>query len=118
MDRPFARRLYAAWQGHGIRCWIEEKQLRHGDDILDRVAQGVQLWDKVLLCCTQQSLTSWRADNEIAIALDKERQLWSAYFVVSAVTNSFCCNDTRCCLKIRTVKRACVYLPSGQIMQT
>jgi hypothetical protein len=58
-DKAFARRLYDALQGRGIRCWLDEKQLLPGDDIYDQVDRGIRLWDKVLLCCSKASLTSW-----------------------------------------------------------
>jgi hypothetical protein len=33
------------------------------------------MWDKVLLCCSQHSLSSWWVDNEVATAFSKEQQL-------------------------------------------
>jgi hypothetical protein len=64
-DKAFTRRLFDTLQGRGIRCWLDEKQLRPGDDIYEEVDRGVRLWDKVLLCCSKDSLTSWWVDNEI-----------------------------------------------------
>ena len=59
----------------GIRCWLDEKQVLPGDDIRAEIDRGIRLWGKVLLCCSQHSLTSRWVNNEIEIALRKERQI-------------------------------------------
>jgi len=75
-DKAFARRLYDALQGRGIRCWLDEKHLLPGDDIYAQVDRGIRLWDKTLLCCSEHSLkpASW-VDKEIIVALEKEDEL-------------------------------------------
>lgn len=74
-DKSFARRLHDALQGRGIRCWLDEHQLLPGADIHEEVDRGIRLWDKMLLCCSKDSLTSWWVNYEIEKAFEKEQRL-------------------------------------------
>ena len=74
-DKAFARLLHDRLQGHGIRCWLDEHQLLPGDDLHESIDRGIRLWDKVLLCASQASLTSWWVDGEINRAFQKEAQI-------------------------------------------
>ena len=73
-DKDFARRLHDELQNRGIRCWLDEKQLLPGDEIHEEVDRAIRLRDKVLLCCSETSLSSWWVDREIKAAIAKERR--------------------------------------------
>lgn len=74
-DKSFARRLHNELQARGIRCWLDEHQMLPGDDVYEKVDDGIKLYDKVLLCASKNSLTSWWVDDEIQRAFNKEQQL-------------------------------------------
>jgi hypothetical protein len=52
-DNVFAKQLHDTLQAHGIRCWLDLKQLLPGDDIYEQVDRGIRLWDKIVLCCSE-----------------------------------------------------------------
>ena len=74
-DKAFADLLYERLQAQGIRCWKDEHQLLPGDDLHEGIDRGIRLWDKVLLCASKSSLTSWWVDGEINRAFQKEAQI-------------------------------------------
>ena len=74
-QKSFARRLHDQLQMRGIRCWLDEHEILPGDDLYDSIDRGIRLWDKVLLCCSRESLCSWWVNDEIDKALEKEQAL-------------------------------------------
>lgn len=78
LDKKFARRLHDALQGRGVRCWLDEHEILPGDKIQARIDEGIRVWDKVLLCCSENSLgegSSWWVEQEVERAFKKERDL-------------------------------------------
>lgn len=45
---------------------------------MDQIDRGIRVYDKVLLCCSKNSLSSPWVEEEIAKAKQKERELWKA----------------------------------------
>ena len=73
-DKPFARRLYADLQSAGIRCWLDEKDMRGGDMIFDVVNRAIRTHDKLILLCSLSSLTSNWVERELQSAFDREER--------------------------------------------
>ena len=47
-DRLFAKKLHDALQKHGVRCWLDDRQILPGDDIFEEIDRGIRLGNKVL----------------------------------------------------------------------
>lgn len=73
-DKSFARRVYADLQSQGIRCWLDEHDIKPGDRILDIVDHAIRIHDKILLCCSESSLNSWWVKDEVEKTLERERR--------------------------------------------
>jgi uncharacterized protein YjbI with pentapeptide repeats len=76
-DKPFAKRLFDTLQGRNIRCWLDEKRMATADDKYEQGAadRTLRIWDKILLCCSKDSLSSGWVDGEIEAAFEKEEKL-------------------------------------------
>jgi hypothetical protein len=72
-NRPFAERLNADLQARGVRCWFDEKDLKTGDKIRDRITEAIRVHDKLMLVLTQQSIASDWVEGEVEAALERER---------------------------------------------
>lgn len=76
-DKVFADKLYSELQMHGIRCWKDDHSIRLGDNILNKVDDGIRFWDKVVLICSAASLQSLWVIDEIDKALEKEHRIYT-----------------------------------------
>jgi len=70
-----ANEIHDALSEAGINCWLDSRQIYPGDDIAEAIDKGVRAWDKFILCCSKESLSSWWVENEINKALLKEQEL-------------------------------------------
>jgi len=77
-DQDFARRLYDALQGHGIRCWLDQHPMVAGDDFEEDFDLRLHPADRLLLLCSEASLTSWWLPSELDQATEKENLLRTA----------------------------------------
>jgi hypothetical protein len=60
-------------QGRGTRCWLNNHQMRSGDDIYEQVDHGIRLLDKLLLILSEHSIASNWVEDEVTKAFAEER---------------------------------------------
>ena len=75
-DKTFVNKLYDGLSNKGVTVWLDEKNMKPGDDIYESISKGISLYDKMVLICSKESLAeSWWVDREIDRILAKEREL-------------------------------------------
>ena len=72
-DKDFSAQLYDDLQSVGIRCWLDFKEMRTGERMLQQVERAIQAHDKVLLVLSSRSVNSAWVRAEVANALTVER---------------------------------------------
>lgn len=73
-DKEFASRLHQKLESHGIRCWLDEKNMIPGERIVDALWKAITSHEKILLCCSRSSLESDWVQDEVRMVMDVERQ--------------------------------------------
>lgn len=75
-DSDFADLLCGNLQEMRVPYWRDtHSKIAVGSDILDELTRAIVAYDKILLCCSESSLTSSWVHEEIGLALDKEQKL-------------------------------------------
>jgi hypothetical protein len=74
-DRVLARRLYERLRSRGIRCWLDEHQLRPGEDIYEMVDRTLRPDDRVLLCVSREARASWWIRDEVDRTTRREEEM-------------------------------------------
>lgn len=73
-DEALARRLHAALQDRGVRCWFAPEDMKIGDKIRSRIDEAIHLQDKLLLILSEHALASDWVEIEVEAALEKEQR--------------------------------------------
>jgi hypothetical protein len=72
-DRPIATKIARDLQKHGIRIWFDTYELLPGDSLAEKIIQGVQTSDFLLVILSKNSAQSAWVKNEIGVAFKKNR---------------------------------------------
>lgn len=73
-DKEFAKIVVAKLKGPKTAPWIDHEQILAGDDILDKIGEGLTTMDVLLFLISREALTSRWIDLELKHATRKEIQ--------------------------------------------
>ena len=71
----FAHRLYDALQDRGVRCWLRERPMLPGEDLDEGFDLGPRDFDRLVLCCSRASLSSWWLAAELDLVAGRPEVL-------------------------------------------
>lgn len=74
-DDAFSERLYYDLQAKGVRCWRWKEDAKWGKSLMHSIDEAVHYYDKLIVICSEQSLSSPAVIREIERALQKEDDL-------------------------------------------
>lgn len=74
-DARFATKLHDDLQMNGVRVWFAPEDLKIGDTIEDSIDQAIQVYDKLILVLSQNSIDRAWVKKEYSKAVAKEKQL-------------------------------------------
>ncbi len=73
-DRTLARRMAVDLVGSGLDVWLDEWEIKVGDSISQRIDQGLQAADFLVVLLTQRSIASGWVDKEWRSRIAKEAE--------------------------------------------
>ena len=71
-DKPFVRRLAAELQKNGIRCWVDEAEIHHGESLVQKISDAIEHIALVLAVISRNSVDSSWVRRELDWAMTKE----------------------------------------------
>jgi len=72
-DQKFVKKLHEDLSNVGVRCWLDEKNLRIGDSLAGQISRAIAVHDKVLLILSEASVKSDWVKKEIQNAFSIEK---------------------------------------------
>ncbi len=71
-DQEFASRLYIDLQAKGVRCWYFPEDAKWGEPVWGEINRSINVYDKLVVVCSANSLRSGPVNREIERALQRE----------------------------------------------
>lgn len=73
-DKPFVRRLAGDLENQGVRCWLDEAEIKVGESLIEKIRQGIDGVDYVAVIISPGSVASSWVQREVDVAMNQEIQ--------------------------------------------
>jgi len=90
-DKPFAERVAVALRNSAISPWIDKEEVLVGDDVLEKLGEGLRTMDLLVFIVSKKALGSRWVDRELKFAARREieeRQILILPFIIDSTSSS------------------------------
>lgn len=69
-DKPFVRKLSRDLENHGVRCWLDEAEMKIGDSLIQKIRDGIDNVDFFAIVLSSNSINAPWVVNELDVAMN------------------------------------------------
>lgn len=81
VDKPVARKILSRLEANNINVWLDDKDIKLGDPILDSIEEGLEASDYCLALISNNSVNSGWVKKELRMAVNKEIEVDKAFIL-------------------------------------
>jgi hypothetical protein len=71
-DKPFVRKLAQDLGNHGVRCWLDEAEMKIGDSLIQKIREGIDNVSYFLVVLSPSSIKAPWVVNELDVAMNHQ----------------------------------------------
>ncbi|OSN07586.1 molecular chaperone Tir [Lonsdalea britannica] len=71
-DKAFVRKLAYDLENHGVRCWLDEAEMKIGDSLMTKIRQGIDNVDYFAVILSPNSISAPWVTNELDVAMNQQ----------------------------------------------
>lgn len=69
-DKPFVRKLARDLEGHNVKCWLDEAEMKIGDSLIQKIRDGIDNAQFFVVVLSQNSINAPWVVNELDVAMN------------------------------------------------
>ncbi|WKN43259.1 toll/interleukin-1 receptor domain-containing protein [Tunicatimonas pelagia] len=69
-DKHFVRKLARDLDSHGVRCWLDEAEMKIGDSLMQKIREGIDSVDYFIIVLSPNSVNAPWVVNELDVAMN------------------------------------------------